>query len=284
MLQFVYSSLPECTRTTMQVANSVQDARGAACYPRGMKRKNALVTVATLVGGFTASSTILAAASGSSKARNVALVHNLGKPLHPPAHAPVRVGVVIGPDLVAIDMFGPWAAFRAASLGSNMKNTPLFDSYAISATTEPLDVDGLRVQPQYSFGNAPQPHVLVVPNQRSLPETIAYVKEAGVHADVTMSVCTGAFIVGMAGLFDGLKATTHHSAYGAFEQLFPKVTLVRGPKYVEEPNVSSSGGETSGIDLALRVVERYYGGEVAKSAAYAMEYRRIARPQSTDEV
>ena len=59
---------------------------------------------------------------------------------------------------------------------------------------------------------------------------------------------------------------------------------MRGVKFVENVNVSSSGGETSGIDLALRVIERYYGTQASKNAAYGMEYRRTARPQSINEV
>lgn len=109
-------------------------------------------------------------------------------------------------------------------------------------------------------------------------------KRAAPGADVTMSVCTGAFVAARAGLFVGLAATTHHGGYDAFAQMFPRMRLVRGVKYVENATVSSSGGETSGIDLALRVVERYYGAGVARSAAYNMEYRRTARPQGPAEV
>jgi len=105
-----------------------------------------------------------------------------------------------------------------------------------------------------------------------------WIQKASARADVTMSVCTGAFLVAKAGLFDGLKATTHHGAYDSFQQMYPSVTLIRGPRYVEQPNVSSSGGESSGVDLALRVVERYYGANVANAAAYNMEYRRTTRP------
>ena len=228
--------------------------------------------MATLAGGLATSSTVLAAAAS---------LPNLGKRLHPPAGGPVQVAFVMGPDLVTIDMFGPWAAFGNA-MGPNMSS--LFNLYAVATRSEPLDVDGLKIQPQYSFENAPQPHVLVVPQQKHLPEAIAWIKKVSAHTDVTMSVCTGAFLVAKAGLFDGLKATTHHDAYDRFEQMFPKVTLVRGPKYVENRDVSSSGGESSGIDLALRVVERYYGTEAAKNAAYNMEYRRTARPQNVNEV
>jgi transcriptional regulator GlxA family with amidase domain len=110
------------------------------------------------------------------------------------------------------------------------------------------------------------------------------VKAAGARADATLSICTGAFIVAKAGLFDGLSATTHHNRYDEFERSFPAVTLVRGARYVEERNVSSSGGESSGIDLALRVVERYYGAATARAVAYNLEYRRTDRPLSVRDV
>ena len=249
-----------------------------------MKRKDALITVATLVGGLVSPLSASAAISSPSKGTALTSVPNLGKPLHPPAHGPVQVAFIIGPDLVSIDLFGPMAAFGDASMTSDMMGSPRFNMYAVAATTEPLDLGGLTIQPQYSFASAPQPNVLVVPMQKSLPATIAYVRKTSAHADVTMSICTGAFLVAKAGLFDGLRATTHHSGYDDFEKWFPKVTLVRGPKYVENRNVSSSGGESSGIDLALRVVERYYGADAARDAAYNMEYRRTQRPQSRNDV
>jgi transcriptional regulator GlxA family with amidase domain len=238
-----------------------------------MRRSNALAGIAALSGSIFAGSPAEAGAAPP----------NLGKPLRPPANGPVRVGVVMGPNLVAIDMFGPWTAFGDGNIaGNGMKDR--FELYGIAPTAAPLDVDGLMVSPQYTFANAPQPHVLVVPAQKSLPETIAYLKRAALGADVTMSVCTGAFVAARAGLFDGLAATTHHGGYDVFAQMFPRVRLIRGVKYVENATVSSAGGETSGIDLALRVVERYYGADVARSAAYNMEYRRIARPQGPADV
>lgn len=242
-----------------------------------MQRKHALITIAGLAGGLAGSSTMSAADAS---------VPNLGKPVRPPAQGPVRVGFVIGPGLVAIDWIGPWQAFGDAFLGTvmDMSGPPLFDYYAMTATGAPTIMDGAKIGPQYSFENAPQPHVLVVPGQRGSPAEIAYIKDAGSRADVTMSVCTGAFLVARAGLFDDLKATTHHTAYDEFEKSFPRVTLVRGVKFVENANVCASGGESSGIDLALRVIERYYGTQASKNAAYNMEYRRTARPQSVNDV
>lgn len=97
-----------------------------------------------------------------------------------------------------------------------------------------------------------------------------------------MSVCTGAFVVAQAGLFDGLKATTHHSFYEIFAKQYPQVTLVRGVRYVEDGKILSAGGLTSGIDLALHVVAKYFGEPAADATANWMEFTRMtARPSVT---
>jgi len=88
-----------------------------------------------------------------------------------------------------------------------------------------------------------------------------------------MSVCTGAFVLGKAGLLDGLLTTTHHNYQDKFATLYPKAKLQRGVRFVENDRISSAGGLSSGIDLALHVVERYFGREVAQQTADYMEYQ-----------
>jgi transcriptional regulator GlxA family with amidase domain len=247
-----------------------------------MRRKEALIGMATLAGALSASAPVRAG-SNSTHGGLVASVPNRGKPLRRPVKGPVVVGFLVGPDLVTIDLFGPMAAFGDANMfGQNMSG--LFDFFTVAESMQPVDVNGMKSQPNYSFENAPQPRVLVVPAQRSSAATIDYIKRTAVRTDVTMSVCTGAFLVAKAGLFDGGRATTHHDGWQRFEELYPNVLLIRGPRFVEDRNVSSSAGESSGIDLALRVVERYYGDKVADGAAYNMEYRRTRRPSGTNDV
>jgi transcriptional regulator GlxA family with amidase domain len=236
-----------------------------------MNRKHLLVAGAA--------STLTLAASGRAGASD----ENRGTRLTPPAQGPVNVAFILGPNLVTIDLFGPAAALGDADFDGT-KMVDRFKLYTVAASTRPIDIGFGSMQATYSFANAPQPNVLVVPMQDNLPETIAYIRKASVRADVTMSICTGAFLVAKAGLFDGGRATTHHSAYDDFAKEFPKVQLVRGVRYVEDPKVSSSGGESCGIDLALRVVDRYYGAEAARIAAYNMEYRRTARPLNANQV
>jgi transcriptional regulator GlxA family with amidase domain len=91
------------------------------------------------------------------------------------------------------------------------------------------------------------------------------------QADLVMSVCTGVPLGALA--CRGREATTHHEFWDDFEKEFPAVRLRRGPRWVEGPKVATAGGLTSGIDLALRVVERYFGRDTAQATAEYMEYR-----------
>jgi transcriptional regulator GlxA family with amidase domain len=90
-----------------------------------------------------------------------------------------------------------------------------------------------------------------------------------------MSVCTGAFKLASAGLLNGKKATTHHEYLDAFAKKFPDVQLERGSRFVQSSDVIyTAGGLTSGIDLALYIVEKLYGRETADRTAAYMEYQR----------
>ena len=88
-----------------------------------------------------------------------------------------------------------------------------------------------------------------------------------------MSVCTGAFQLAKAGLLNGKPATTHHDFIDRFAKQYPDIDVKRGLRFVEGENISTAGGLTSGIDLALRVVERYFGRKIAEKTATYMEYQ-----------
>jgi transcriptional regulator GlxA family with amidase domain len=116
--------------------------------------------------------------------------------------------------------------------------------------------------------------VVVIPAMRRTPAVLEWLRQASASADLIMSVCTGAFVLAEAGLLAGKKATTHHDFHDRFAAQYPNVTLERGLRFVESaPNLATAGGLTSGIDLALRVVERYFGREAARRTAAYMEYQ-----------
>ncbi len=106
--------------------------------------------------------------------------------------------------------------------------------------------------------------MVVIPAMRSSPAILDWVRQTSATADLVMSVCTGAFVLARAGLLSGKRGTTHHDFHDRLAELFPDVKVERGPRYVEgAPNLATAGGLTSGIDLALRVVERYFGRPAA---------------------
>jgi transcriptional regulator GlxA family with amidase domain len=170
-----------------------------------------------------------------------------------------------------IDMAGPWEVFQDVMLPSGQS---AFDLFTVGPSKEPLEATGgLTLVPHYSYSDAPRAGIVVVPAHHSTAATLDWLRGAARSAELVMSVCTGAFIVARAGLLDGLTATTHHEFHDSFAREFPKVKLERGVRYVEHEKIATAGGLTSGIDLALRVVERYHGAEVARATARYLEYQ-----------
>jgi transcriptional regulator GlxA family with amidase domain len=104
------------------------------------------------------------------------------------------------------------------------------------------------------------------------------VRKASADAEITLSVCTGAFILAETGLLDGKKATTHWGAIEALKKKYPKVTVCTDQRFVDNGKVITSAGVAAGIDASLHVVEKMLGKEAADQAARDMEYRRSAPP------
>jgi len=193
--------------------------------------------------------------------------------LKPPAEGAIPVAFLISDGAVVIDFTGPWEVFQDVEAPGQMRSA--FSLYTVSESTRPIRASGgLRITPDYDFASAPPPKVVVIPAQHG-PSAAAldWVRSTARRADVTMSVCTGAFLLARTGLLAGKSATTHHNAFKEFAMAFPDVKLQRGARFVEEGNLASAGGLSSGIDLALRVVERYYGREAARKTAFYMEYQ-----------
>lgn len=197
------------------------------------------------------------------------------KPLKPPAGGTINVAFVVSEGANMMDFAGPWEVFQDVMIGSEHDDHSMpFRLYTVSDRKDPVEMTGgARLVPEYTFADAPQPQVVVIGAQRSrTPELMAWLRKQEQAADVVMSVCTGAFALGQAGLLDGKEATTHHDYLDAFAKRFPKVKLLRNVRYVEGEKVSTAAGLTSGIDLALHVVERYFGREQAQKTAAYMEH------------
>jgi transcriptional regulator GlxA family with amidase domain len=191
-----------------------------------------------------------------------------GGALKPPKSGPINVAFLVSAGSNVIDMAGPWEVFQDAVA------EPGFRLFTVADGTQPVRLTGgLHVIPDYSVESAPRPHVVVVPAMRGTPRVHEWLRTVSATTDLTMSVCTGAFQLARAGLLKGKAATTHHDFWDAFARDFPDVQLKRGLRFVEgAPNIATAGGLTSGVDLALRTVERYFGRSVAQRTAEYMEY------------
>jgi putative intracellular protease/amidase/YHS domain-containing protein len=196
-------------------------------------------------------------------------------PLKRPADgASIPVAFLVSDDAVVIDFAGPWEVFTNVMPGGRM-DVNTFRLYTVSETSKTITASGgMKIVPDYTFETAPTPEVVVIPAQSNSSEPVlAWIRKASKTSDVTMSVCTGAYLLAQTGLLAGKDATTHHGAYVDFAAKFPDIHVKRGVRFVEDGNLATSGGLSCGIDLALRVVERYYGRDVATQTAYNMEYQ-----------
>lgn len=238
-----------------------------------MLRLNSLwLSIAFVVG---CDSTTPGWATAPAPAAPVAAAHvPATSPLTPPtAPAKIPVAFVLSPGAEVVDWSGPWGVFEYAFV-PGYEGTP-FQLYTVAEQASPLKVSGgLTVVPDYTFTDAPTPKVIVVPAQEEPTEAeLAWLRREAPGAALTMSVCNGAFVLAKAGLLDGKEATAHHGAYAYFAAEFPAIRVKRGARFVDAGGVSTAGGLTSGIDLALHVVERFYGRQVAVDTADALEYQ-----------
>jgi len=207
-------------------------------------------------------------------------------PLRPKATGKILVAVVLTQHPNLIDFAGPWSVFENVRVTGRGNSKGIdepeddqfpFEVFAVGDDLSPIKMSGgLTVVPRYSFDDAPLPQIVIVGAQAGSQKMKAWLQK--VDADpgnqVIMSVCTGAFRLASAGLLDGKPATTHHGYYADLQKYFPEVKLQKGTRFVRsDARIFTSGGLTSGIDLALHVVELYFGRDVAEQTTSWMEYQ-----------
>lgn len=234
-----------------------------------MQRRDFLTGTAAAGIGVAATSVTGVASRGLWSAHST--VHVEAGKLTPPAKGTIPVAFAISQGVTVIDFCGPWEVFQDVSVPGR---EGAFELFTVSEKTEALRGSaGLKLVPDYTFETAPAPKVIVIPAQMGSPALHEWLRKTTPATDVTMSVCTGAFQLAKAGLLSGKAATTHHDFQDRLAKTYPDIAVKRGVRFVEGEKISSAGGLTSGIDLALRVVERYFGREVAEKTAFYMEYQ-----------
>jgi transcriptional regulator GlxA family with amidase domain len=195
----------------------------------------------------------------------------------------IPVAFVLTEWSTVIDFAGPWEVFQDTEIPGGRG----FTLYTVSDDRRPIHATGgLTIIPQYTFADAPRPRVVVIGAQSGhSPAMLEWLRRQSRQADVVMSVCTGSSRLAMAGLLSGKPATIHHDFYDDFARRYPDIQVLRGRRFVQsDPVISTAGGLSSGIDLALHVVDVHLGRAVAQATADRMEYEGTGWKRETGQV
>jgi transcriptional regulator GlxA family with amidase domain len=203
-----------------------------------------------------------------------------------------RVGILLFEEIEVLDFCGPFEVFSVTRLdeAKRREEPSPFEVVLIAEARAPVaTAGGMKVLPDHALDDCPALEILVVPGgwgtrkEMHNARLLAWIAERAARAATLASVCTGALLLGKAGLLEGKRATTHWRSLEWMQELFPKTRVERGLHFVADGALFTSAGISAGIDMALKVVERYCGEAVARATARHMEYpypesdaRRIA--------
>ena len=187
-----------------------------------------------------------------------------------------RVAVLLFDEVEVMDFAGPFEVFAVTG---QRGGTGLFEVFTVAREKRPvLARNRLSINPDHDFGDCPPADILVVPGgygtRREMHDapTLAFVRTHAETAERVLSVCTGALILGRAGLIDGLKATTHRGALDELRTHAPATEVLPEARVVDNGRIVLSAGISAGIDAALHLVADLHGVEQAAETAAYMEY------------
>jgi transcriptional regulator GlxA family with amidase domain len=192
---------------------------------------------------------------------------------------PKRVAILIFDDVEVLDFAGPFEVFGVTRTASGVP----FDVFTVAlGLTSVTARNGLQIVPHTDLEHIGRVDVFVVPGgigtRREMHNLamLEAVRRIGADAEITLSVCTGALVLGAAGLLRGLSATTH---YGAIELLrtLDCAAVLPDARVVDNGTVVTSAGISAGIDAALHLVARLVGQNIAEETAGYMQYDWLHR-------
>lgn len=192
-----------------------------------------------------------------------------------------NVVMLIFPGVELLDFCGPYEVLSACRLDeSRRREEP--SPFAITLAAETLDpvacANGPRFLPDTTLAACPEPDVLLVPGGMGVRTQIDnvplldWIAAVGGRVETLAGVCTGAMLLGKAGLLDGKRATTHFASLQWMRELFPSIAVDDAHHVVADGRILTSAGISAGIDLAFRIVAQYHGQAVAQATARHMEY------------
>ncbi|UUZ92600.1 DJ-1/PfpI family protein [Paenibacillus sp. P25] len=191
-----------------------------------------------------------------------------------------NAAILIFENVEPLDFAGPFEVFITAS--NRGKDLHV---YTVAEHNRSINAMGnLSINPSYTITNCPKPDIVIIPGgwgarKEMHNETIInWIRESATHAEILLSVCTGALLVAKAHLLDGLKLTTNRLAINELKEIAPaSAVILEETRYVDNGKIVFSAGVSAGIDASIHVVERLFGEDRALNIARMMEYdwRRV---------
>jgi cyclohexyl-isocyanide hydratase len=181
----------------------------------------------------------------------------------------MKICMLVYPGMTPLDLMGPLQAWSM---------WPGVEIQIVWKTTDPIMTDtGMAIVPTHTFANSfKTPNILFAPggtkptfDLMSDEDVMDYLRDRAANADWITSVCTGALLLGAAGLLKGYKATTHWVAHKSLTNFGAIPTEGR---YIIDRNRATGGGVTAGIDFGLALMAQIAGEDIAKTVQLAMEY------------
>jgi transcriptional regulator GlxA family with amidase domain len=187
-----------------------------------------------------------------------------------------NVAIFIFDEVEVLDFAGPFEVF---SVTSELNNYEPFNVFTVAEKPGAITtVNGLSVNPKYSFADCPRPDILILPGgvgsraAANNARVVEWVKASFQQAEMAFSVCSGARILARSGLLDGLEATTHHEVIEELRGLAPTAVIQENARFIDNGRIMTSAGISAGIDLSLHVVSKLLGEALARKTARYMEY------------
>ncbi len=182
-------------------------------------------------------------------------------------HASLKIAILLFDNYTALDVIGPYEVL-----------SKIPDSKIYLAAVKPglyKDGRGLQTSAEYSLTEIPNPDILVIPGGMGVDsildnqEVLSWIQKAHATSQWTVSVCSGALLLGAAGLLKGCKATTH---WARMEQLKQYGAILLKERYVKDGKIITSAGVSAGIDMSLYLASLVMDEGFAKVVQLSIEY------------
>jgi len=191
----------------------------------------------------------------------------------------LTVGIFLFDEVEVLDFAGPFEVLSTAGRVAQRSGAEVpFRVLLIGQTQTPVRArGGLLVTPHHAFFHHPHLDVVLIPGGdvsvvQNDAEVVRWTKAVSATAMLTVSVCTGAFVLGAAGLLAGRRVTTHWEDVADLRQAFPEAQVEADQRFIDEGTLVTSAGISAGIDMSLHLVRRFTTEDLAQRTARQMDY------------